>query len=312
MPFFLILIIIAAAGSYLYTKSNNVSKAILQASQNRFTLKFQIKEKDRKNAEAFLEKANLPANLMEGITFEVDATSSAVLAFALPSQADLTLGTKNIGFTGKYQGLRLNTFQFDEVKMPASTTLAIAGSALPNFLKTHYKLPGSFLTFLSDPKKPLYFFVFNQNADWVMMFKNDPTKTLLPQSLGLSEESFKEEEFDDQLKLSLIRAKDINDEEVTLAYFSLDNWSYLSSSRDSAKTIIKIQRNQLEADTFKLRKTNPDTAFAITFNNEEQLGDNFFNLIFSEKPAFSENLKKVKHLEFALRKDSFSGLIELK
>ena len=310
--FSLVIIILIFSASYLYLKSTSRSKAILLASQNKFNLQFQISERDKINAKLFLEKADLPANLLEGITFELDATSSAALAFALPVQADLTVGQSALSFAGNYQGPSLNTFQIEEVKIPTSTILAMFSSGFPNFLKMHYQIPKNFLTFLSDQKKPIYLFIFGANSDWVMMFKNDPGKTLSPQNLGLGEESFKEEEFEDQLKLNLIKAKDTKDEEVTLAYFNLDDWSYLTSSHESAESIIKIQRNQEDSDTFKLENSGADSAFALRFENKDQINENFISLIFSDKPPFPENVKKIKNLEFALRKDSFSGLIELK
>lgn len=310
----LVSIILIFSASFLYLKSTSTSKAHLQASQNKFTLKFQIKERDKGNAGKFLEKANLPANLLEGITFELDATSSAALAFALPAQADLTIGEDSLSFSGKYQGPTLNTFQIEEIKMPTSATLAMATSSLPIFLKQNYQIPQNFLTSLSDQKKPIYLIVFGEKADWAIIFKDSQQENFSAKDLGLDEESFKEEEFDDQLKLSLIKAKELKGEEVTLAYFNLDNRSYLTSSRDSAESIIKIQRNQLDSKTFKVKNalSDSDSAFALSLENKDNLNDNFFSLIFSEKPAFSKNIKKIKHLEFALRKDSFSGLIELK
>lgn len=75
--------------------------------------------------------------------------------------------------------------------------------------------------------------------------------------------------------------------------------------------MIKIARGEQESNTFMLKSPNSDSAFALSFDNKNA-GDNFFRLVFSQKPSFSEKLEKIKHLEFALRKDSFSGLIELK
>lgn len=304
--FFPILIILTAAVLYLFVKNSTGSKAILQASQNKFSLKFEIKEKDKENTKEFLENANLAANLTNGVTFELDATSSAALTFALPAQANLTIGSKDLSFIGKYQGPVLTTFQLEEIKIPTSTNLAMVGSSLPKFLESQFNIPMKL-----NSKGPVYLIVFGQKPEWAILIRNSDREAMSAQKLGLAAESLKEEEYDDQLKLNLIKTKNDRGEEVALAYFSFDNWTYLTSSRASAESMIKISRNQEESNPLKLKSPNANTAFALTFDNKDA-NDNFFSLVFSGKPSFSENIKKIKHLEFSLRKDSFSGLIELK
>src|SRR3990167_10415621 len=65
------------------------SQIILTAYNNKFNVNFQISSRDKTQAAALLGQANLPQNILEGVQFELDATSSARLAHITPVTIDL-------------------------------------------------------------------------------------------------------------------------------------------------------------------------------------------------------------------------------
>src|SRR3990167_10253595 len=91
---------IAAVALFLFPQKENSAKLVLTADGAKFKADFIFPGKTRNDFEQILSFVNAPIALLDGVEFELESTASSALAFALPLEADLKIGKKEIAFSG--------------------------------------------------------------------------------------------------------------------------------------------------------------------------------------------------------------------
>jgi len=312
-----ILLITFSLLTFIYLKSKEVSSASLNGSNNRFHLIFNIVKKDEDKLNLFLEKVKVEPKIKEGIFFELDATSSAALAFSLPLKAELEITQSQISLEGKYNGPLLKQYAFEKIKIPKSTNLAIFGPNLGHYLLRHYFVPQDLSLFLTEQTSniPNYLVFFGEESNVALLFKQEKTFFESLNSIkSLEGEIYKKEEFDPDLQLHLLKLKDRQSlQEATITIFKIEDYIFITSSRNTAESLIRIYKNQDESDLFNIKNNAISVSFTFYYRNTNNADiSNLYRKVFFQQPAFISGIQNIKYLEFLLKQNSFSGLIELK
>jgi len=160
---FLFLIIIIFVAKFIDVQDRNSSQITLTADQNKFKLNFNLTNQDLIKFSKVLDKLNLPHSVKDGIEFELDATSSAKLAFTTPIKTNFNILPEKITFQGQIDKSFVNDQAAESLKIPASTNLAVFGNNIAEFVMARLNLPDQLSTwFLKNLnfQNGQYFIVF--------------------------------------------------------------------------------------------------------------------------------------------------------
>jgi len=287
------------------------SQATLTSSENIFSLKFNLTQKDKNNFSQFLENIKADSLLTEGVEFELDATSTAALSIALPIKSDLSIKPDKLSINGEIENIDLQLFSQQPIYAPQSTNLTISSSSLKALIDQKLNLPQPITKWLEDnSNSPQQILFFDSIPKWAYRYKL--TDIDLSQLKGISEslgieDGYKKEEFEN-LEIHLVKLSDI--EERTIAIFQLEDYLYTTSSRTAAEEIINshIHKQNL------LTGTEEESSFYLSYQNKHSfpVSENLLELFFEDNNDLISSLKQIKNAEFSLKTRSFSGLINIK
>jgi hypothetical protein len=311
----------------LFFKSHS-SYLLLTSEENRFNLKFNIQKSDQGSFNSLLTKLNIPQSIQEGIRFQLDSTSSAKLAFAVPTKVNMKLTDKTISFSGETSiPMVSNQLDVQKIKVPQTTNLAIFAPNLGSFVKARLNVSenvsGWFDRNFNNPEGS-YLALYGSNADFSLLFKNNQInfKELKNLKNSSGEPIYKEESGSDS-KFYLLQIPSINPQNQslqTLAFFQLGDYLVMSSSPDAAKAFIDSQKASDSIEFPKsqnISKTSLIVEYLNTDDNpapesiEEFLLQNW-QASSRPKSKLAESLKNIKDASFILKTQAFSGLINLK
>ena len=319
LAIFLFLAIIVFVAKFISLQDRNSSQIILTADQNKFKLNFNLANQDMTKFSKVLDKLNLPQSVKDGIEFELDATSSAKLAFVIPIKTDFNILPEKITFQGQVDKSFVSDQAAESLKIPASTNLAVFGNNIAEFVRARLNFPDQFSTWFSknlNSQNGQYFIVFGANSDFALVFKNpsidiDGLKNIKDVK---SNQSLYKEESIDNIKLYLLKlSESLDEKDLTIVFFQEGDWTFFASSPDAAQKLLKIQKSQIPSINFPL-KNNSLISLILLYRNSDKnpIGENFPQLIFAGNGGLAKTMDQIEEFEFILKKDKFSGLINLK
>lgn len=311
IPFILISIFLIFAASQ---RQKPQSKFTIVPQENNFRLAFDIAKKDEGALTRFLEKLNLPQSTIQGVTFQLDSTSSAKLAFASPIKTNVTFSQNSLSFQGNLQrDLKGYDFAFENIKIPKSTKIAVLSMDFKNFLDKNLSPPQEFRNWLDKNVKSengSYFVISGENDDFALVFKNpsldlEGLKNLKdPEGQPIS----KEDEVEGA-SFNLVKTQLQNGDEKTLSIFSKNGWNLITSSSGSAKDFLQAFDSNDSIDFPDLSKREK-VSYVVYYFGSSQPG--VIAAYFANTDSFEKTLEKIESFKFILSTSSFSGLINLK
>lgn len=307
---------------FILPENIKVSKttAKLTSVDNKFAIKFYIVESDQQISSRVLEKLNLPQSFKDGVEFKLDATSSAKLAFAAPIEAKITFPENRIAFSGTSNTPFFKELQMEDFKLPKSTNLVLFGPNFKDFLKSKFKLPAAFNSWLEQnlTSEGQYLVVYGQNSDFVIMFKSESVdfEALKDIHDEVKETLYKKEQSQDIGDFHLLKLQtDPQSKPLTPAFYRLGQWVFMASSYESAQEFVKVQKLEAEK-TFNLSTNKSKVAyyFLLKNQNENPINENFTGFIFPEISIqkAQKSLEHISEIELSLKAGTFSGLINIK
>src|SRR3989338_7219539 len=244
---------------------------------NKFRLNFQIPKNDQENFSRTLSQLNLPQEVKEGVEFELDATSSAALAFASPINAKLNFKTKQVKIKGLTNSTSPVLFLPESFKLPQSTKLAIFAPDIKNFLDSQVNIPPE-LTNLKIPKE---------------------------------EEFYKREQIEESFETHLLKLpQKTESQKSTLSIFQLGQWIFIASSQEAARKFIQVQK--FEKGAIEFPKSKQATLVVLIKNPDIDTASSLGQILLSSKKDWLNIFSNIQELEFVLKGNVFSGLINLK
>lgn len=307
------LILVAALGVLFIKNSAKTPSQLKIYSQNdKFKVEFQLTQKDQKNASEFLEKIQASQEVLKGINFALDSTSSAKLAWASPIIIDLSFGKNTINLKGESKTpLSEADLTAPAFRLPKDTSLAVYGTSLTRQALEKLVLPQYLADWTSanlQTDQGEYLVVNGPQDDFTTSIatKNQPDfESLSKFDLDQTDESSYIEETSDDVTIHLVRY-DLKNEK-TLAIFALNDRVYTTSSLDNAKNMIKIQKGEDEHMVFP--KTDSNVSLAIYAKQNEQTGDESYMQLTNQSPALQKYLKGTKDVFLAISGREIYGYI---
>ena len=260
----------------------------------------------------------MPSAFLDGVEFELESTASSALAFALPVEADLKIGKKEISFSGIHTYPQVAKIDIEKFKFPPSTNLAVFAQSPKVFIKNSQSLPLEFSSWLDEnlnSKNGYYIGVFGEDSTVVVIFQ--PEKIDFD-SLGNLE--FKEAEAPSYKKEKLANDTDVHfvklddDKNLSFAIFEKDGWVYLIFSEGPPQDTIDFYLSE-NGDSVEFPESSVEQAsFIGWFRNT---GDytatrHLYRLLLGQNLESAEAFEKIEEARFSLLGNSFSGLIKFK
>ena len=301
-------------------RHQNANVLTLSSKQNKFKINFDINNRDQEKFSMILGKLNFPQSVKKGVEFELEATPQARLVFITPIRVFFEILPKKINFHGSSYTSFSREYQLENIKIPTSTNLAVFGPGFNDFIKARFKLPDDFSAWLDqnfNSGNGQYLIIFGSSADFVIICKSDgidlgSLKNI--QSVS-SEESLYKEESQDSVAFYLLKLpQDEENRQLTATFFQMGNWTYFSSSYESAQEVLKMKEGKNPSINFPFKNQGKPASLMVFLENTDKnpLNDKFFNLVFADQKSFDQTLKNIDKLEFTLKAEEFSGLINLK
>lgn len=288
------------------------SQIILTAHNNKFNLSFNLRQNEKANAQKTLEKLGLAQNVLEGIQFELDSTSSAKLAFIAPVTIDLDFTKERLNLQGKATGVLSGAtpVPIANLQIPASTSLAILAPDFGNLIKKRFVMPKDFQTWLdqnltSDAGQ--YLIVFGESGDFALATKpqNPPDfATLAAQS-----DEFYKEESDANLLFHLIKLPQESQKEVTFTFFQEGPFLFMASSRAAAQELADVQKGDVTSLNFWPNVEKPVSA-AIFWQNSQTVNQDSLSPLVGEDTHLAATLAKISQARLIIRGQEFWAYLD--
>jgi|SRR3989344_1288562 len=309
---------IAAVAIFLFSRKDNSIKLVLTAEGARFKANFIFPDKIRSDLERVLGSVNAPVALLDGVEFELESTASSALAFALPIEADLKIGKKEISFSGSHAYPQIAKIDTEKFKFPPDTNLAVFSQSAKVFLKNSRSLPLEFSGWLDEnlnSKKGYYIGVFGEDSSVVVIFQPEKIDFDRLSNLDFKDieaPSYKKEKFANDTDVHFMKLDDGKD--LSAAIFEKAGWAYLIFSEGSLQETIDFYLGN-SSDFVEFPKSNEGPASLIGwFRNTGNYTATrqFYSLLLGQNLESAEALEKVEEARFSLLGDTFSGLIKFK
>lgn len=302
----LFLIAFIAAFSYRGPQSS----ATITPDQNKFHLSFRLQKGDESKLSNILSRLNLSPAVKQEVEFELDATSSAKLAYVSPVKIALDVGDKYINFEGDLKrNLNGDDFQFESISLPSLTSLAILSQKAGDFLAGLSTYP-DYKDWISQNVKSssgIYLVVFGKSDDFAVVFKNSDFKVDRLKAIkdARGEPVYKEQAMENTNYglLNLSAAGPV------LAIVTKDGWNIIASS-DSAAKGLNPSPQKNGGQVFPNIGKKGMVVFALYYRNDGN-NPNVAKYI-SSGDKLSKILENVTSLVFTLDRGSFFGSISVK
>lgn len=307
--------------SLIIFKSQGNNSLIIDSKQNEFTLNFQIDKKKTAEFEKFLENLDIPYQVENGLSFKLDATSSAYLGLLTPVKIDLDITPNKIGFNGSsVRSVFLKGQTPQQIQIPQNTNIAMFAPDLSGFATSR-------LNFAPDVQNIFEKTVKNDSGHYLIIFGSKPSLGLFFNKDEINFNSFKEvpqeassgasnkDNQDKTTKFYLLTAGTNNQNSDAGVFFDLGTHKVFASSIDAAKEIIDAQNTSTL--TFpKSKEANTSLILDFKAYDNQSLSDDFINFTFRKEIGMvgglekvKSSLSKVKEASVTLKGDTFSGLI---
>ncbi len=314
-----VIVLIGISLTLLVSNFKTQSQILLTAQENKFQVNFHIAQKDQENFSEVLASLNLPQNIVEGLEFELDATSSAKLAYVSPIQASLKFAKNRLNFAGRASAQVFESKIITPFKIPSSATITVIGASITDLVKARLKLPRVLEAWLdqnltSQNAKTLI--IFGQNSDFALILAPQSAPTLS----GL--ESIKIEDYKDQIykqetyllenapsiNLHLLKFPNQDQKETTLIFFEIGQTLYMTSSIEAAKELIMVQVGQSPSQDFLSGEIDPITLAIFLKHHNSQLTRSALDFFISSDTI---NLPDgIEKFFFILREKEFKGYLD--
>src|SRR3989344_3876135 len=295
--------------------SNRGTSLEITPSAGRFRLDFQISKSDQDNFFQTLEELSLPQSIKDGVEFELDATSSFALAFAAPIKANVNFKTKQVRFNGSVNANSLGELTPESFKLPASTKLAIFAPDVKSFVNQKLNITpenDSWLSNLFLEKGQVLAFWGDKNEFFIITKASQVNIDELANiKIATDEQFYKKDQVEGSFEIHLLKLPKNTDEEQTiLSIFQLGPWVFLAFSPEASQEIIQVQKSQKPSIDFP--KNTEKSTLVVLFRNLDQSASESISQLFDGKKEWLKTFENVKDLEFVLKGNTFSGLINLK
>lgn len=286
------------------------SSATITSGQNKFHLSFQLQKGDELKLSNILSRLNLSSAAKQGVEFELDATSSAKLAYVSPIRLTLDVGAKYINFEGSLKrNLNGDDFQFESISLPNLTSLAVLSQKSGDFLSGLSAYPQYKDWISQNVKSPsgIYLVVFGKSDDFAVIFKNSDFKIDQLKTIKDAQgEPIYKEQTTEGTNYGLLN---LSASGPVLAIITKDGWNIIASS-DSAAKEINPSPPKTSGQVFPSIDKKGIAVFALYYRNDGN-NPNIAKYI-SSGDKLSKILENVTSLVFTLDKGSFFGSISVK
>src|SRR3989344_682512 len=326
---------------YFSTRLLNKSTFTLDSKENKFTISLRLKEKQKKDLFEILDQLSIPQNVLNGINFQLDATSSAALVYLTPITADIKINNYSINFNGHISHSPFDqTLSEEFVKAPKSSNLIMFAPNLLDFIltgrtpttrfgesiikKTNY--PQNLINWFKlnfNDKNGQYLFVFGKNADFALLTKKDNINLYALEDIKVNEQdpSQYKEETRSNINYHLLNiAQSQNESSQTLTFFLNGKWTIFASSREAAFDVSDSLNSESDFIEFPNHNIDTDTQLAVFVLNEDKypINQNSINFMLGEEFNAQKNNQKIintidaiERIQLILKGDKFSGLIKV-
>jgi len=292
----------------------------LNAFENKFKVNFNIPQSDQEKFSKTLQKLQLPQSIEQGFEFELDATSSAALNFALPIEAKISFGPK-INFKGSLHRSGINNLPVVSLKVPQNTNLAVFAPDFRDFISTRLNFPPEFASWLDKnlfAEKGQVLIIFGKDADFAIVTKANQVdfESLKNIQMPDSQEPFyKKSQTEDLVDLHLVNLPaDWRGSPLAATFFQIGQLLFFSSSPQAAEELIKVQKSQKPSIDFLSIPSSGTNSLTILFRNPDQdsINQPFEKLLFGQRTELAKTIEKISQAQLTLKENEFSGLINLK
>ncbi len=319
-------ITVVAIISLVFFLLKDANKSLITATngENKFFVNFDLKTKDQKNLSKILEDLQIPQSSQEDLSFELDSTSSASLAYLTPIRVNPIISTRSISFSGTVSHSPfIEKLSPGKIKVPQDFNLAVFAPNVLDFVTTRNLYPENLVNWLKNnfsAGSGQYLIIFGKNAQFALIVEKREIDLSSLKSIELSDQSetsYKEEVRADTI-FYLMNIISSEGKSEAVAFFQHENWVVFASSREAAFKIADSLQSKNSTD-FPSFNFDSDSNFLLFFTNKggEQLSESFINLISRQNsgianPNLQQILREVEEINFALKATRFSGLISLK
>ena len=313
-----LLFTIVAAAIFLFPRKASSVKLVLTAEGVKFKANFIFPNKTRSDFEQVLGSVNVPSALLDGVEFELESTASSALAFALPVEADLKIGKKEISFSGTHTYPQIAKIDIEKFKFPPNTTFAVFTQSVKSFLKNSQNLPLELSGWLDEnlnSKKGYYIGIFGEDSAVAVIFQPEKIDFDSLSSLKFKEAeepSYKKEKFVNDTDVHFVKLNDAKNS--SFAIFEKGGWDYLIFSEGSLQEKVDFYLSG-NGDSVEFPESNEgEFSFIGWFRNTGNFTSTrqFYRLLLGQNLESAETVEKVEEARFFLLGSTFSGLIKFK
>lgn len=276
-----------------------VSTFQITAQKNQFDLSFNLAKGDKPQLENALATLKLPISIEKGISFELDSTSSARLAYVSPVNGKFNFFTNTLNFNGNIPRTAVaNNVVFQSFNFPQNLNFAISGVNLTNMAQSYLNLPKNLTDSIVKNSSPDAQVVasFGQDPNIIYIFKTGNFDMTSLKDMAESGE-YKQETQDGVIMYIL----------KNVTAFEIADFSYITSNLDAAKAVIAVSKNK-DHITFPAEKEGVVSLLFINTDKNPAPQSLLLKMFNTEKkiPTF---LKNISRLNFDLKDKSFTGSI---
>lgn len=284
--------------------------ASLTSFENKFNLSFRISKKDKDEFSQITKSLNLPEIADKNIEFELDSTTSAVLNFATPIDANLEVSKKRLNITGQLHKELFGDFPQKNIKVPKTTTLAVYTPNATYFLRENLKLNQDFLN--SIPKGQFILLFSDANYVFVYAGNDDDIDKLITALKSQNKDLELKEEFKEDIKLNLVKLVNEDEGIKQIIVFQKENFIYIASSQEAIEQLLRSENSNY---TFP-KNERVQTELDIN-NSEGNITEDILKLVLKkssgESPSeVADAMSNIANASFSLNGLTFSGLINFK
>ena len=325
----ILVISITASITVFYISKQIFAKSTLTIipKENKFTVNFNLAKQHKNDISKILEKLGISQSVLEGFNFQLDATSSAALAYISPIKATISPSDNTIYLDGNItRSLLPQNLPIENLRAPKSSNLIVFAPNLLDLIldKTNYSQNlKDWLKLNFEGNNGQYLFVFGSNADFALLAKSNHVDLTTLKNLEADksgESPYKEEERNgiNYHLLNISQAQSADSQ--TLAIFSKDQWAIFASSPEAAYQVADSLDSNSEFISIADFKVGNTAALVIILRNlkDDPISQDLVDFFIGQASDFN-NSQKLKHtienlekVVIILKDTKFSGLINIK
>lgn len=253
-----------------------------------------------------MQKIQANQDIQKGVEFQLDATSSAKLAFAAPITIKTKFQKDAITFQGESQIpiISGNLTSPSGFGLPQDTNMVIYQKDLVQNLASKLQLQKTLADYLSQNFKSQdgqMLIFYGEKNDFILVVK--PIQIPDLHELETILKSSYKKETEGEVDIHILKISD----EQSLSFFQLNDHLYMTSTLDGAKNMIKIQNSQ--AASLKFPPINSNISFAFFVHEGELTNEQAFAYITNLSPTVQKYAKGAKEGLLVIRDKQISGYI---